>query len=84
MARGWESKAVGDQIDAAAVEKSPSESRSLSPAQANTLREKKILELSRARVTSDLENSQDPRYRSLLMRALEDLDAKLAGLAQAG
>lgn len=84
MARGWESKAVGDQIEAAAVEKSPIESRILSPEQANTLREKKILELSRARVTSDLESSQDPRYRSLLLRALEDLDAKLAGLAQAG
>jgi hypothetical protein len=84
MARGWDSKAVGDQIETAAVEKSSTNSKALSPAQATILREKKVLELSRARVARDLESSQDPRYRNLLLRALEDLDAKLAGIAQAG
>jgi len=47
------------------------------------LRKRKVLELSRARVTRDLENSQDPRYRTLLLRALEDLDAQIAGLKKA-
>jgi molecular chaperone GrpE (heat shock protein) len=84
MARGWESKAVGDQIETAAVDRPSGKSKAISPAQARILRERKILELSRKRVARDLENSQDPRYRSLLMRALEDLDAKLAGIAQAG
>jgi hypothetical protein len=84
MARGWESKAVGDQIETAVVEKAARPNRELSPAQATAHREKQVLQLSRSRVTRDLENSQDPRYRSLLLRALEDLDAKLADLAKAG
>jgi len=84
MARGWESKAVDEQIAVAEEPKPAPNSKRLSPAQASALREMKILELSRARVTSDLESSQDPRYRSMLLRALEDLDAKLAELAKAG
>jgi len=78
MARGWESKAVDDQIETATAEKFVPRARSLSPEQASALRDKKVLELSRARVARDLEDSQDPRYRSLLTRALEDIDAKLA------
>lgn len=83
MARGWESKAVGDQIETAAVEREPRKSKSLSPTQLEVVRQTKVLELSRARVTRDLENSQDTRYRSLLVRALEDLDAQLARLQKA-
>lgn len=84
MARGWESKAVDEQIATVEAPKAARNSKKLSPAQASALRELKILELSRARVTRDLENSQDPRYRSLLLRALEDLDAKLAELEKVG
>jgi len=84
MARGWDSKGVSDQIETASEKKAARNSKKTSPDQASAVREKKVLELSRARVTRDLENSQDPRYRSLLLRALEDLDAKLAELANAG
>jgi hypothetical protein len=84
MARGWDSKGVSDQIENDAVKRAARNSKRLSPEQASAVREMKILELSRARVTRDLENSQDPRYRSLLIRALEDLDAKLAELEKAG
>ncbi|HXW17185.1 MAG TPA: hypothetical protein VEJ39_02705 [Candidatus Acidoferrales bacterium] len=84
MARGWDSKGVSDQIESDAVKTTARNSKRLSLEQASAVREMKILELSRARVTRDLENSQDPRYRSLLIRALEDLDAKLAELEKAG
>jgi hypothetical protein len=84
MARGWESKAVDDQIQDANESKQDRNPRSLSPEQIDAVRKRKVLELSRVRVTSDLENNQDPRYRSLLLRALEDLDAQLARLKAAG
>jgi hypothetical protein len=84
MARGWESKAVDDQIQDANETRKNGNPRNLSPAQIDAVRQKKVLELSRVRVTSDLENNQDPRYRSLLLRALEDLDAQIARLKAAG
>lgn len=84
MARGWESKAVDDQIQDASETRKNGNPRNLSPQQIDAVRQKKVLELSRVRVTSDLENNQDPRYRSLLLRALEDLDAQLARLKAAG
>jgi len=84
MARGWESKAVDDQIQDANETRKNGNPRNLSPAQIDAVRQRKVLELSRVRVTSDLENNQDPRYRSLLLRALEDLDAQIARLKAAG
>src|ERR1700683_885702 len=84
MARGWESKAVDDQIQDANETRKNGNPRNLSPQQIDAVRQKKVLELSRVRVTSDLENNQDPRYRSLLLRALEDLDAQLARLKAPG
>jgi hypothetical protein len=84
MARGWESKAVDDQIQDANETRKNGNPRNLSPAQIDAVRQRKVLELSRVRVTSDLANNQDPRYRSLLLRALEDLDAQIARLKAAG
>lgn len=84
MARGWESKSVDDQIQNASEAKKNGNPRNLSPEQIDIVRQRKVLELSRVRVTSDLENNQDPRYRSLLLRALEDLDAQIARLKAAG
>ncbi len=42
------------------------------------MREKESLLLSRTRVLHDLEASQNPRYRVLLTKALNDLDSKLS------
>jgi hypothetical protein len=83
MARGWESKSVDDQIADAAANRETQKSKHNSPEQIDILRQRKVLELSRARVTRDLEISQDPRYRTLLSRALVDLDAQLARLKKA-
>ena len=84
MARGWESKSVDAQIQDANEDRNDGKRRSLSPQQIDAVRQRKVLELSRVRVTSDLENNQDPRYRSLLLRALEDLDAQIAKLKATG
>jgi len=84
MARGWESKSVDDQIQNASDSDTNKKGRNLSPEQIDAVRQRKVLELSRVRVTSDLENNQDPRYRALLLRALEDLNAQLERLKSAG
>ncbi len=81
MARGWESKSVESQIEAA-------ESRSmrgtegvpLSAAQINLVRKRENVTLSRTRVLHELETSKNPRYVRLLRRELQVLDDILRNL----
>jgi hypothetical protein len=79
MARGWESKSVEDQIEAAQL-RGNSTFTELTPEQAARLREVESLRLSRTRVLHDLEAAGNPRYRTMLMAALAHLDGKLADL----
>jgi hypothetical protein len=81
MARGWESKSVEDQIDAATVERSRSSAVSLTPEERERLERRSSLLLARAKTASDLEAARDPRYKDILERALAHLDAQLADLS---
>lgn len=81
MARGWDSKAVESQIQAAAVKEESSEAQRFTPDQAETLRKKDCLRLSRLRVLHDIEATRNTRYRKLLTQALEHLDHELLELA---
>ncbi len=81
MARGWESKSVEAQIDAAeahlhsaALRKTPN------PEMLETIRKKETLVLSRTRVLRELETAQNPRYKTVLTKALADLEAQLSTL----
>jgi len=47
------------------------------------VRKRETIALSRIRVAKDLEVAQNPRYRTLLEKALCDLDAQLSKLAEA-
>ena len=79
MARGWESKSVEDQI----LEKETANSRNRpeNPVPEGINREKqRSLELARTRTLHDLESATDSRYRALLQRTLDYLDAELAKL----
>jgi hypothetical protein len=79
MARGWESKSVEDQI----LEKETANDRNRpeNPACEGINREKqRSLELARTRTLRDLESATDSRYRALLQRTLDYLDAELAKL----
>jgi hypothetical protein len=79
MARGWESKSVAAQIDAAENHyQSAEEQNTLPPDQLEIIRKKETILLSRIRVVRELESSQNPRYRTLLKKALADLDAQLS------
>jgi hypothetical protein len=77
MARGWESKSVESQIEAAESKSSP-QTADRSPAEIEKLRQWEGLVLSRTRILHQIETCQNPRYRLILDKALADLDSKLA------
>ena len=80
MARGWESKAIEDQIGAAEAERE-ARSRPVLTSEESAFRERRNgLLLARARTVASLEAATDPRYRALLERSLAHLDAELAAL----
>ena len=83
MARGWESKSVEAQIDAAKDHHRSAVLRSKAPTPKTLelIRAKETLLLSRTRVVRELETAQNPRYLALLNKALADLDAKLLTIA---
>ncbi|MGO4881960.1 MAG: hypothetical protein ACLP59_14195 [Bryobacteraceae bacterium] len=80
MARGWESKSVESQIDAAEKNVRPSFDEQIPPVELELLRKKESLNLSRIRVLRELETSQNPRYRNLMEKALADLNSELRRL----
>jgi len=80
MARGWESKAVEDQVQESQSKSSRSNKGQLTPTDLELNRRREVLVLSRTRVQRELESSQNPRYTDQLTRALADLDAQLANL----
>lgn len=80
MARGWESKSVESQIDAAA-EKQPDKSDSQpTDAEREAQRERSVLLLARARVLQQLAASPNERYSESRRLALKELEEKLAQL----
>ena len=81
MARGWESKSVEAQIDAAEAHRSAVLRNTPSPETLDLIRKKETILLSRTRVVRDLENAHNPRYIAVLNKALADLDAQLSTFA---
>ncbi len=80
MARGWDSKSVEEQLEAAATRDQalPGNENKRSPEQLQSIRERKNLELARTKVMGQLNASQNPRYTEMLNQALRDLDRRLA------
>jgi hypothetical protein len=81
MARGWESKSVEAQIDAAEARKSAVLLNSPAPEELELIRRRENILLSRTRVMRELNTAQNPRYRLVLKKALADLDAQLSTFA---
>ncbi|HEY3456063.1 MAG TPA: hypothetical protein VGK64_15910 [Bryobacteraceae bacterium] len=80
MARGWESKSVESQIEAAEERASLANRRALAVEEIRLQREREGLELSRTRVLQDLASAHNPKYREMLQRSLEFLEEKLKAL----
>ncbi|HVO60220.1 MAG TPA: hypothetical protein VMT53_04760 [Terriglobales bacterium] len=79
MARGWESKSVEAQQAEASESRSPKRPP-LSAEQKTKLQKREGLLLDRRRVLHQMEGASNERYRSMLERALADLDGKIADL----
>jgi hypothetical protein len=79
VARGWESKAVESQMEDAA-ETSGGGRVQLTPEQQQKVRVRQGLQLSRARIVQQLEASEDPRYKELMQKTLNDIDRQIAAL----
>lgn len=77
MARGFESKAVAAQQEAAQAEAAAAEPEQPDAARLARLR---LLELSRTDVQHRLERAQAAPHREMLQRALEALDAEIRSL----
>jgi hypothetical protein len=79
MARGWESKSV--ELQQSEEAQSPNTLKpALTAEQKSEQRQKQGLLLSRQRVLQQLESAHNPNHRSMLERALADLDAQIARL----
>jgi hypothetical protein len=78
MARGWESKAVEAQQDAAGNR--PAKGPNVSPEEAARRSQRATLSLARTRALADLQQACAPAHRAMLEQAIADLDQRLAVL----
>ena len=78
MARGWESKSVEAQQDAAGNQqpKTPN----VTAEEAARRSQRATLALARTRALSDLQHACAPAHRAMLEQAIADLDKRLAAL----
>jgi hypothetical protein len=79
VARGWESKAVEDQI-AASEERKSAAKRAPTPEEIERESRRQGLLLSRAKIAGDLDRARDERHRATLQQALEYIDSQIGRL----
>ena len=82
MARGWESKSVEEQQEAAAQRRAAEAVPPVAPADAERRQQLDSLRLARARVLADLQRACRPAHRGMLEQALADVDARIAAVRE--
>ena len=77
MARGWESKAVADQIEEGKEARVSRNAASVTPEE--RVRQERIasLELSRARLLEQLEKAKVPAHRNVLLNGLKAIEREI-------
>jgi hypothetical protein len=81
MARGWESKDVESQVEAAEAPQQKPSSGPKTPEELIREEQRKDLQLSRIRIANDLASATHPNHRKSLEAALAHLDKKIADLS---
>ena len=78
MARGWESKAVADQIEEG-EQRTPGRAPELDPSPEAVFRRQQLesLRLSRSRTLAQLERASKPAYRQMLEKALRTIEQEI-------
>jgi hypothetical protein len=81
MARGWESKAVADQIEEGKTAREESKRKAdLTPAQRAREARLASLLLSRSRLLEQLDRARLPAHRNVLMAGLSAIETEIEGL----
>ena len=83
MARGWESKAVADQIEEG-QQRTPKRGLDVDPSPEAVLCRQRLesLSLSRSRTLAQLERATSPAYRQMLEKALGALEQEIEEVAR--
>lgn len=82
MAKGWESKSVESQMDAAEERRDAERKEALTEEQKKRKREQQGLLLAQANLRSQLEASTNELYRQTLQAALDDLERRIEALGE--
>lgn len=80
MARGWESKAVADQIEEGETAKSQSRKAELTPQERARHDRLASLQLSKSRLLEQLERARVPAYRNVLLNGLNAIETEIEEL----
>ena len=80
MARGWESKSVESQMDAAEREKPRDPETAIASAELEFRRARAGLVLSRTYLLHQMESATNVRYKESLRLALAEIDQKIQNL----
>ena len=80
MARGWESKAVADQIEEGKKTRSQNDAAALSPEERVRQQRIKSLQLSRTRLLEQLDKAKVLAHRSVLLNGLSAVERELEEL----
>lgn len=81
MARGWESKAVEDQLAEAEAKKEAQSKPRLAAEEIERRAKVEALTLDRTRIVRELEAARNPRYRALLEQSLAHVESELSKLS---
>ena len=77
MARGWESKAVADQIEEGESRQAASPKAAASPEERQLKERLDSLSLSKSRLLQQLERATNPAYRNVLLNGLKAVEKEI-------
>ena len=77
MARGWESKAVADQIEEGESRPAPRAKAKASPEQRHLKARLDSLRLSKSRLLQQLERARHPAHRNVLLNGLKAVEKEI-------
>ncbi len=81
MARGWESKAVADQIEAGESRQHDARKPAATTEQRMLIEQLDSLKLSRSRLLQQLEQARHPAYRDVLLNGLKAVEKQIEELS---
>ena len=77
MARGWESKAVADQIEEGESRRRETSTSAVTPEQRMLKEKLESLKLSRSRLLQQLEHARHPAHRDVLLNGLKAVEKEI-------